>query len=135
MAVHQELLGRVERRLAEAEAAPLSKESAEDRMLLVSFTLHCADLCNPVLPPVMSRRIAESLGVEFDRQAQREREQGLQVTVMLANNELKKGEEEPRALPDVHRPLLCRGGICGSELVRRCIREVFVGHVSQPHVI
>lgn len=97
--MHQELLGRVEKRLAEAEATPWSRESVDDRMLLVSFTVHCADLCNPLLPPSMSRRIAESLGVEFDRQAAREREQGLQVTVMLANNELKKADMEARPSP------------------------------------
>lgn len=92
MAVHQELLGRVDRRLNEAEANPLSKESAEDKQLLVSFTLHCADLCNPVLPPRMSRRIADSLGEEFDQQAALERGAGLQVTVMLATNDLKKAD-------------------------------------------
>ena len=44
MAVHKELLARVERR------ADGMTNSDEDRQLLVTFLLHVADLCTPVLP-------------------------------------------------------------------------------------
>ena len=46
-----------------------SADSAEERELLVAFLLHCADLCNPLLPPEMSQRIAAALGREFEAQA------------------------------------------------------------------
>ena len=46
-----------------------SAGSAEERELLVAFLLHCADLCNPLLPPEMSQRIAAALGREFEAQA------------------------------------------------------------------
>lgn len=43
-----------------------------------------ADLCNPLLPPAVSHRIARDLSREFEEQARRERAAGLPVTVMLA---------------------------------------------------
>lgn len=122
MAVHKELLSRVERRLRE-DAQPLSKEIADDRQLVVAFALHCADLCNPVLPPDMSRRIAERLGEEFDAQAEQERGQGLQVTVMLAPNISKKG-----AATEEKRPLCA-----APPLLHKGSREPCRRHASLPH--
>ncbi len=65
--------------------------------LLVSFLLHCADLCNPLLPPALSMRIANTLGREFDAQAEAERAAGLPVTVMLAHDMGSKAKMEVRA--------------------------------------
>jgi len=111
MAVHKELLSRVERRLS-GEASLLSRDVPDDRLLLVAFLLHCADLCNPLLPPAMSRRIAERLGVEFEGQAAMERAADLQVTVMLAPEPAKKADMEcgcaspaPSPLPVIIRIL------------------------------
>lgn len=68
MSRHKALLQRVEGRVG-GGAPPLSRDSAEDRRLLVAFLVHCADLCNPVLAPPMSKRIADRLGDEFKTQA------------------------------------------------------------------
>ena len=74
--------------------AGFSRELPEHRELLVSFLLHCADLCCPLAPPPVSRRIAESLSVEFARQAERERAEGLPVTVPVAKDENAKAKME-----------------------------------------
>ncbi len=89
----------------------LSRASLDDRMLLVTLCvfppkkgllagascrferspslvfhtphslLHCADLCNPLLPHDLSRRIAGDLAAEFTAQAHAEAAAGLPVTV------------------------------------------------------
>ena len=75
-------------------AAPFSRDSPEDRALLVSFVLHCADLSCPLFPPAMSRRIADELSREFASQAERERAENLPVTVMVAADEVGKAKME-----------------------------------------
>jgi hypothetical protein len=87
---------------ASASASALvgfSDDSVEDRQLLICFILHCADLCNPLLPPALSVRIANALGREFDAQADAERAAGLPVTVMLAADAGSKAKMEVR--PDL----------------------------------
>ncbi len=81
---------------AAAAALPLgfSRDSDDDRQLLVSLLLHCADLCNPLFPPAMSRRIAADLGREFAAQAELERAAGMPVTVMLADTDAAKAQLE-----------------------------------------
>jgi hypothetical protein len=74
--------------------------------LLVSFLLHCADLCNPLLPPALSMRIANTLGREFDSQAEAERAAGLPVTVMLAHDTGSKAKME------VREPARARARVC-----------------------
>jgi hypothetical protein len=82
-------------RHATAHAATgFDRHSAEDRSLLVSYLLHCADLCNPLFPPAMSRRIADDLGREFAAQAAKERAAGMPVTVMLASDDVARGRME-----------------------------------------
>jgi hypothetical protein len=80
MSTHKTLLARVNARMdgtgvgvAGAASAALGFDAASecDRQLLVSFLLHTADLCNPLFPPPMSRRIACDLGREFAAQAAR----------------------------------------------------------------
>ena len=63
-----------------AAASGFSSGQPEERQLLVSFLLHCADLGNPLRPPSLSARIAGDLQREFEAQAARERAQGLPVT-------------------------------------------------------
>jgi hypothetical protein len=101
MSVHKDLLARVSAQTNDTGAAAgveaaagFSRELPEHRELLVSFLLHCADLCCPLAPPTMSRRIAESLSVEFARQAERERAEGLPVTVSVAKDENAKAKME-----------------------------------------
>ena len=84
----------------------------------MSYLLHCADLCNPLLPFALSRRIAGELETEFASQAALERAAGLPVGVMervspdtpsKARNELGfiKAVVAPlyRTLADVAPPL------------------------------
>ena len=92
MSKHQDLLARVTARLNVAPG--FSRDSLDDRLLLVAFVLHCADLCTVLLPPTMSRRVAESLSAEFARQAELERAEGLPVTVMVAHDEAGKAKLE-----------------------------------------
>lgn len=103
MSQHKALLQRVEGRLGASNA--LSRDSADDRKLLVAFLVHCADLCNPILAPPMSKRIADKLGEEFKAQAELEREKGLAVTVMLAPTVQKQGDMELGFIQFVVKPL------------------------------
>jgi cAMP-specific phosphodiesterase 4 len=75
-------------------SAGFDPHSTDDRLLLISFLLHSADLCNPLLPPAMSRRIAADLNREFSAQADMERAAGMPVTVMLATDEVAKAKLE-----------------------------------------
>jgi hypothetical protein len=77
-----------------SDAPGFDPDHEEDRQLLVSFLLHCADLCNPLLPPAVSRRIAGDLSREFAAQAQRERAAGMPITVMLADDDVGKAKLE-----------------------------------------
>jgi hypothetical protein len=82
-----------------------SRDSAEDRALLVNFLLHCADLCTPLFPPAVSARVTEELSAEFSRQAELERAAGLPVTVMLATDALSKAKMESGFISFAVRPL------------------------------
>ena len=89
---------------------PFSRDSSDDRTTLVCFILHAADLSNPVSPPARSKRVAETLSLEFNAQAQRERERGLPVTVMVASDAHTKAKLEAGFIDAVVRPtydLLC----------------------------
>jgi hypothetical protein len=81
------------------------RDSLPDRILLVSFLLHCADLCNPLFPPPMSRRIAYELEAEFSKQADLERQAGLPVSVMLAHSDVAKAQNEVGFILAVVKPL------------------------------
>jgi hypothetical protein len=83
-----------------AVAPGFARDSLDDRLLLVAFVLHCADLCTVLLPPAMSRRVAESLSAEFARQTELERQEGLPVTVMVAHDEAGKAKMGANHLMD-----------------------------------
>jgi hypothetical protein len=55
---------------------------------------HAARRCNPVLPPALSRRIANELGKEFAQQAELEHAAALPITVMLAPDDVGKAKLE-----------------------------------------
>jgi hypothetical protein len=74
--------------------AVFSRDDPEDRQLLVSYLLHTADLCNPLLPPALSRRIAATLSQEFEAQAAAESAAGVPVSVMLAADDAAKAKME-----------------------------------------
>ena len=107
MAAHKELLARVTAATA-AEPADEATVPEATRITLVSFVLHCADLCCPLLPPAMSRRIADDLSREFAAQADAERAACLPVTVMEAADELQKARMELGFLDFVVRPLFAK---------------------------
>lgn len=104
MAMHKELLGRMERRVA-SDGPPLSSASDDDRLLLVTFLMHVADLCTPTLPPAVSKRVAFRLGEEFEAQAHLERAAQQAVTVMLAATDKAKAQMEAGFVTFVVRPL------------------------------
>ena len=92
MKVHSELCTAVDAKVAQSRTASrpaFSRESAEDRLLLVKFLLHCADLSNPLAGPAVSRRLANLVSAEFNNQAERERSMGLPVTALEAYNEAR----------------------------------------------
>jgi hypothetical protein len=109
-------------RHATAHAATgFDRHSAEDRSLLVSYLLHCADLCNPLFPPAMSRRIADDLGREFAAQAAKERAAGMPVTVMLAADDVARGRMEASFIEYVVRPLYATLARVSPGMGSRCL--------------
>ena len=164
MSVHKDLLARVGAR-ATAEAAPsaagggpappapsgngavgkpgvgdappcgFSRDSPEDRQLLVSFLLHCADLCNPLLPPPVSRRIANELSMEFSRQAELERAASLPVTVMLAHDDVGKAKLELGFLEYVVAPLYKTLSTISPVLGNRCLALIEENRAAWSEII
>ena len=90
---------------ASAPTAAFRRDCLEDRRLLVSYLLHCADLCNPLLPFALSRRIAGELETEFANQAAMERAAGLPVSVMLSLDTPSKARNEIGFIKAVVKPL------------------------------
>ena len=84
--------------LARAQAASACEatdaHAPEHRTMLVSYLLHCADLCTPLLPHARSKSVAAALATEFEAQAACERAAGLPVTVMLAADAAAKARQE-----------------------------------------
>ena len=122
MSTHKSLLAAVKARLdgtGGSDAPGFDPDHEEDRQLLVSFLLHCADLCNPLLPPPVSRRIAGDLSREFAAQAQRERAAGMPVTVMLADDDLGKAKLESGFLDYGPCPLLTHAHLASQLLTIR----------------
>jgi hypothetical protein len=79
-----------------------------DRQLLVSFMLHSADLCTPLLPPALSQRVSNGLSREFAAQAALERASELPITVMLADGDAAKAKMEIAFLDFVVKPLYAK---------------------------
>ena len=122
-------------------AGSFSRDSAEDRQLLVAFLLHCADLCNPLLPPQLSRRIADDLGREFAAQAEQERRAGLPITVMLADSDAAKARMEigfldygacflERCIPRTHTYLVFCS--CSPTVCHACAHQPGHGRILRP---
>ena len=51
------------------EGAPLGAGTMEDRVLLLSAALHCADLHSPLMEPELDVRLADCIAAEFEAQA------------------------------------------------------------------
>jgi len=120
---HTTVLGAAGRQ-APAVGGGFARRSPEDRVLLVNFLLHCADLGNPLLPPSLSRRIAYDLSREFEAQAEQERQAGLPVTVMLAADDAGKAKLELGFLEYVVRPLYVSLAQCVPKLGDKCLRLI-----------
>ena len=105
MKVHKDLLAKVAEHCAVSEDGAFSVATVEDRALLVSFLLHCADLSNPLAPPAKSRHVADLVSTEFNAQAKLEQEAGLPVSVMTAHDEVTKAKMELGFIDFVVNPL------------------------------
>jgi hypothetical protein len=95
--------------------------------LLVAFLLHTADLHNPLLPPAMSRRIADELSREFANQAALERAASLPVTVMLpqsADDAAGKARMELGFLTFVVTPLYETFAKIAPSLGAKCLARI-----------
>ena len=94
-----ELRAEVDKRRHRMMAAPLLHEqphaSSNDRLILLANMLHSADLANPCKPLQTYLRWTERVTREFYNQGDREREQGLPVSLMM-----------DRAKPNVERSQL-----------------------------
>jgi hypothetical protein len=115
---------------ADAVAVPhpngggFAARTADDRQLLVCFLLHNADLCNPLLPPPLSRRLATDLGREFNAQADAERAAGLPVTVMLAADDGARAKLEVGFIEFCVRPLYVTLAALAPKLGARCLTRI-----------
>lgn len=118
MSCHKTLLADVAARIAActdvaersrgraAPAAPFTASSSpDDRILLASFVLHTADLCNPLFPPPVSKQVAMDLSLEFEAQAAQEKALGLPVSVMTAPDGVAKARGELSFIRYVVSPL------------------------------
>lgn len=99
MSSHKELVARTRLRTDAAagdspEGAACFSRELDDRTLAVAYILHCSDLCCPLLPPAISRRIACALAEEFEGQAALERAKALPITVCLAPDMRSKAQLE-----------------------------------------
>lgn len=74
----------------------IDRNSPDDRQLLVSFLLHCADLSNPLSSFDSSKKVSDRVSVEFNTQAELERKKGLPVTVMESTDGASKAKMEVR---------------------------------------
>jgi hypothetical protein len=100
--------------------------NAEHRQLLVCFLMHIADLCNPLLPPPVSRRIAADLSREFSRQAELERAAGLPVTVMLAHDDAGRAKLEIGFIGALSDAAGCATSYLRTLLTRVCTHAAYV---------
>jgi hypothetical protein len=107
-----------------APTTGFSSRQPEERSLLVSFLLHCADLGNPLRPPSLSARIAEDLQREFEAQAARELVAGLPVTVMTAANQADKAKMELGFLEFVVAPLFVTLASVVPRLGDKCVKLI-----------
>lgn len=116
------------RRILAADSPQDRKDLFEERLLLVQILTHCADLHTPTLEPAVARRVAESLSLENEKQAELEKGAGLKVTVMLAANTQSKAAMEVSFIQFVVRPLWNTLGSLFPEL------KVFLLRVVRPIV-
>lgn len=93
MSNHKKLVNKVAA-LSAGGRGGIDKDSPDDRQLLVSFLLHCADLSNPLGAFEAAKRVSELVSVEFNTQADLERKLELPVTVMEATDGVAKAKME-----------------------------------------
>ena len=72
--------------IATKKACPLSRENADDRMLLVKSLIHLSDLSNPVVPFHIFRKWADLIVIEYYNQHQKEEELGLPSLPFMAKH-------------------------------------------------
>eukprot|EP00002_Diphylleia_rotans_P020520 TRINITY_DN397_c0_g1_i2.p1 TRINITY_DN397_c0_g1~~TRINITY_DN397_c0_g1_i2.p1 ORF type:complete len:959 (-),score=216.41 TRINITY_DN397_c0_g1_i2:124-3000(-) len=84
MARHFELLAKF---TTHVQTKPFSRDSMDDRILLVSMALHTADLGNVMRPPHVSRNWSERVMAEFLLQGDAEKVVGIPVSPYMDRND------------------------------------------------
>ncbi len=84
MAFHFELVAKFTNRLKKSDA--WSKDTKEDRQMLINVLLHSADLSNAVKPWKLSKFWSDLVQKEFLCQGDKEKESGLPVSMFMDRN-------------------------------------------------
>mmetsp|Transcript_6600 Transcript_6600/g.16470 ORF Transcript_6600/g.16470 Transcript_6600/m.16470 type:complete len:154 (+) Transcript_6600:2213-2674(+) len=77
MAFHFESVGTFKNRVGGSGFDP---KVAEDRTFVLKLGLHCADISNPVKPPVISKQWTDRVMEEFYQQGDKERALGMPIS-------------------------------------------------------
>ena len=124
-----ELKSEVDRRRLRVLSAPVHSEqpphgSSSDRMVLLANMLHSADLANPCKPLGTYLHWTERITAEFYSQGDREREQGLPVSLMMDRAKPNLERSQLGFIDVIVQPLWATlSEIAGSD-VNACLRHL-----------
>ena len=104
LAKHKQLLARTELAF-KGPFAPPAEMLLDDRLLLVSFLLHTADINCPLFACSVAQRVARTLSWEFRQQASAERRAALPVSVLVCDTDEQYAKHEVSFIDFVARPL------------------------------
>ena len=124
-----ELKAEVDKRRVRMMAAPVQHEqpphaSTSDRLILLANMLHSADLANPCKPLHTYLRWTERVTAEFYSQGDKEREQGLPVSLMMDRAKPNLERSQLGFIDVIVQPLWATlSEIAGSD-VNVCLRQL-----------
>jgi CheY-like chemotaxis protein/HPt (histidine-containing phosphotransfer) domain-containing protein len=102
MANHFATVAKFQTRL---QTGPLSKENKEDRQLLMSIVLKCADISNASRPFNVAKKWSKLLIDEFLSQGDLEKEKGFTISPMMDRNTLDKVQMQINFIDFIAAPL------------------------------
>eukprot|EP00002_Diphylleia_rotans_P012225 TRINITY_DN2391_c0_g2_i1.p1 TRINITY_DN2391_c0_g2~~TRINITY_DN2391_c0_g2_i1.p1 ORF type:complete len:1044 (-),score=216.96 TRINITY_DN2391_c0_g2_i1:2509-5640(-) len=103
MAKHFEHLAKLN---THVQTKPFSRESMEDRLLLVGTVLHMADLGNATRPPTVSKNWSERVMAEFLLQGDAEKEYGMPISPYMDRHETDPAKMSLNFLDFIAIPLV-----------------------------